>query len=198
MTERAVRSASLGGAVLAAIAASSCCIGPLVVAALGVGGAGAFATIAAYRPHILVGTVVLLGVGYYVTYRKVDACGCTKRGRAGKVGLWLATGMVILFAAVPSVLARLARSDAAVAAPGVAVVTAVIHVQGIDCEGCASGLRAAMSGVGGFHGLELDIPHQTVVVTYEPAPMRLEAYAKAIEAKTGFEVTLPPTHEGSH
>lgn len=195
------RRASVGGAVLAAVAASSCCIGPLVVAALGLGGAGAFAAIGAYRPHILVGTVGLLGVGYYLTYRKTkptaDACGCaTARpsisGRAGKIGLWIATGMVVLFAAIPSVLAHVARQEVEVpVAPGVPVETVTIHVQGIDCEGCATGLRKAMSGVGGLHDLKLDIPHQTVVVSYEPAPGRLEAYAKAIEADTGFEVTLP-------
>lgn len=196
------RRASLGGAVLAAVAASSCCIGPLVVAALGLGGAGAFATIGAYRPHILVGTVGLLGVGYYLTYRKAkptaDACGCAtarrgKSARAAKIGLWIATGTVVLFAAIPSVLAHVARQDVHVpAAPGATMVTAAIHVQGIDCEGCATGLRKAMRGVGGFHDLKLDIPHQTVVVSYEPAPGRLEAYAKAIEAETGFEVALPP------
>ena len=70
--------------------------------------------------------------------------------------------------------------------------TAVLHVQGIDCEACAGGLRKAMRSAGGFHDLKLDIPRQTVAVTYEPAPGRLEAYAKAIEDETGFEVTLPP------
>jgi hypothetical protein len=48
-----------------------------------------------------------------------------------------------------------------------------------------------MTSVGGFHDLKLDIPNQTVLVTYEPAPGRLQAYAKAIEDETGFEVTLP-------
>lgn len=86
---------TLGGAILAALAASSCCIGPLVLAALGVGGAGALAALGAYRPYILGVTAVLLAGGFYLTYRKPraavaegDACGCEKpspkAGRAGR------------------------------------------------------------------------------------------------------------------
>src|SRR5579875_1214121 len=93
--EARAKKLTLGGAVLAALAASSCCIGPLILAALGIGGAGAFAVIGAYRPYILGVTAVLLAGGFYLTYRKPrasavggDACGCEqpspKAGRAGK------------------------------------------------------------------------------------------------------------------
>ncbi len=190
---------TLGGAVLAALAASSCCLGPLLLAALGVGGASAFATIGAYRPYILAGTTALLAAGFYLTYRKpkatsADACGCEKpnrtANRAGKIGLWMATIFVILFAAAPTLLARMTRTAAVPVASGVKVETATIHVQGIDCEGCAAPIRKAMVGVGGFHDLKLDIPAQNVHVTYEPAPGRLEAYARAIEDATGYEVSL--------
>lgn len=66
--ERAKR-LSIGGAVLAALAASSCCLGPLLLAALGVGSAGAIAGLAAYRPYLLAGTALLLAVAFYFTYR---------------------------------------------------------------------------------------------------------------------------------
>lgn len=61
---------SVGGAILAALAASSCCVGPLVLVALGVGGAGGLAVMGAYRPYFLVGTATLRGTGYYLVYRK--------------------------------------------------------------------------------------------------------------------------------
>jgi hypothetical protein len=48
--QRRAKGLSIGAAVLAALAASSCCIGPILLAALGLGGAGLFAGIAAYRP----------------------------------------------------------------------------------------------------------------------------------------------------
>src|SRR5260221_13075469 len=109
---------TLGGAILAALAASSWCIGPLVLAALGIGGAGAFAVLGAYRLYILGVSAVLLVGGFYLTYRKPhtaakgDACGCgqpnPKAGHAGKIGLWIATGMVLVFAAAPNLIAYVA------------------------------------------------------------------------------------------
>jgi mercuric ion transport protein len=192
---------SIGGAVLAALAASSCCLGPLLLAALGVGGAGAFATLSAFRPYILVGTAALLAVGFYLTYRKPavvagDACGCEKpnraASRASKIGLWAATAMILLFAASPTILARLAERPHAVVAPaaGVTLASITIPVEGMDCEACSVHVRKALTAVGGFHDLKLDLPGHSVAVSYEPAPGRLEAYVKAIN-DLGYEATLP-------
>jgi mercuric ion transport protein len=200
-TDDNAKKLSIGGAVLAALAASSCCLGPLLLAALGVGGAGAFATLSAFRPYILVGTAALLAVGFYLTYRKPkvvagDACGCEKpnrtASRAGQIGLWAATAMIVLFAASPTILARLAdRPHAATATPaGVTVVNATIPVEGMDCEACSVHVRKALSEVGGFHDLKLDLPGHSVAVSYEPAPGRLEGYVKAIN-DLGYEATLP-------
>jgi len=113
MNEASTRNASLGGAVAAALAASACCIGPLVLALLGIGGAGFLVALEPYRPIFTVVTVGLLGTGWYLTYRKParapavpsalgavaaegDDCGCEmpKANKAGKRMLWVATGIV--------------------------------------------------------------------------------------------------------
>jgi len=109
-----VRNASFGGSVIAAIAASACCVGPLVFALLGIGGAGFLVTLEPYRPLFTVVTLGLLGSGYYLTYRTQvavaaaptatdDDCGCEmpKTNRAGKRTLWLATALVVLALAFP-------------------------------------------------------------------------------------------------
>jgi copper chaperone CopZ len=195
------RRLSIGAAVLAAIAASSCCIAPLVLAALGIGGAGAFVTLASYRPYILSVTIVLLAVGFYLTYRRPtatvdgDACACErpKVGRAGRWGLWIATLAVVLLAAFPTLAARLAgsRLDSHLAITSTsATQTVVVSVRGIDCEACAIHLKAALDKVGGLRKLDLDIPGQAVTVVYEPASGRLDAYVAAINA-LGYEATLP-------
>ena len=109
MSKDLTRNASLGGAVAAALAASACCIGPLVFALLGIGGAGFLVALEPYRPLLTVVTVGLLGVGWFVTYRKParvavpaglpvvgDDCGCEQPrvNRTGKRMLWAATGVV--------------------------------------------------------------------------------------------------------
>lgn len=189
------RNLTLGGAVVAAIAASACCIGPLVLAVLGIGAAGAFATLTTLRPYILGLTAALLGFGFYLTYRKRptaegDTCGCErpKVMRVGRVGLWIASPLVIVLAAAPPILASVSRGHSEPVANGVEQAT--IHVQGIDCEACAVPLRRALARVGGFRDLSLDVKAQQVTITYEPAPGRLDAYVAAIDA-LGYEAFLP-------
>jgi len=114
MREDLSRTASLGGAVAAAFAASACCIGPLIFALAGIGGAGALVALEPYRPVFTALTAGLLGAGWYLTYRETkpakalptgpnllkttatpDDCGCEmpKANRAGKRLLWVATAI---------------------------------------------------------------------------------------------------------
>jgi mercuric ion transport protein len=60
------------GGILGALAASSCCILPLALFALGVSGAwiGNLTALAPYQPIFLAATAGFLGVGYYLVYRQ--------------------------------------------------------------------------------------------------------------------------------
>ncbi len=189
---------SVGGAILAALAASSCCLGPCLLVALGVGGAGAVAALGAYRPYLLGATAALLGAGFYFTYRRprasADWCGCERprANRAGRIALWISTVVVVLVAASPPLLARWTeapRRDAN-AATDPTLAHATIAVAGVDCEACAAPMRKALARVGGFRDLSLDMSNQSVFVSYEPAPGRLEAYLAAI-SDLGYEAKLP-------
>jgi mercuric ion transport protein len=104
--------AAVAGAVLSAIVASLCCVGPLVFALLGLGGAGLLVKFEPYRPYFIALTFALLGVGFYFTYRKPkaaaagaegDACGCPapRTNRVGRIMLWGATGLVVVALAFP-------------------------------------------------------------------------------------------------
>ena len=101
--------AALGGAVLAALAASLCCgVGPLLVAVFGVGMMGAATAFASARPYLLAGAVVLLAIAYYWTYFKRDAacppgqeCAPQTASRLTRIGLWIAVLLVIFFVLVP-------------------------------------------------------------------------------------------------
>lgn len=200
MNESGARKLSLTGAVLAALAASSCCLGPLVLAGLGLGGAGALAALSSYRGPILGVTAALLAAGFYLTYRKPraaagDACGCEvpRANRAGKVGLWLAAALVAVLVASPNVLARVyAAGQRSPTAATAATQTAIVLVQGADCEACAAHLRSALGKVGGLHELTLNVATQSATVTFEPAPGRLDAYVAAID-DLGYEARITAT-----
>jgi mercuric ion transport protein len=105
--------ASIAGAVAASLLASLCCIGPLLFAAVGIGGAGALVKLERYRTHFTIATVLALGAGFYFTYRtpKVrqgDPCGCAlpRSRRLGRPLLWIATVLVIAIWAFPYLTER--------------------------------------------------------------------------------------------
>jgi mercuric ion transport protein len=108
--------AVIAGGILGAVAASSCCVLPLVFVSLGVSGAwiGNFTALAPYQPYILVLTVAMLGYGFYSVYwrpRQVCADGTCEQplpSQAAKVGLWLGTilvGVAVIFPRIALLLA---------------------------------------------------------------------------------------------
>src|SRR3989338_8143027 len=66
---------SAAGAVVAALAASACCIGPFVLAVLGLGGAASALALAPYRPWLLGASFLLLGASFYLTYPRPGPAG---------------------------------------------------------------------------------------------------------------------------
>jgi mercuric ion transport protein len=65
----------LAGAA-AAIGASACCAGPLLLVVLGVGGAWGSRLVAleAYQPYFIVAALAFFGFAFYRLYRRQDAC----------------------------------------------------------------------------------------------------------------------------
>lgn len=109
--------ATSAGSIVTAFLASACCVGPLIFAMLGLGGAGLLVAFEPYRPYLMALTLALLGIGFYFTYRRprlvaatsavsADACDCPapRTNRAGRVMLWVAMALVIAFFALPYVL----------------------------------------------------------------------------------------------
>jgi mercuric ion transport protein len=99
---------TLAGALLAALAASACCLGPLLVVGLGLGSVGFALALEPYRPWFLAGAALLLALGFYLTYRSKpvpcpsgDGCESPRAGGRAKVFLWLVVGLVVLAASFP-------------------------------------------------------------------------------------------------
>lgn len=95
------------GSVVAAVAASVCCVGPVVAAAIGAGALGAASMrLEPYRPWFLGLTVILLGAAFVTTYRREPAtcadgsCAPSSR-RTAKIVLWAAVVLAGLLAAFP-------------------------------------------------------------------------------------------------
>ena len=92
------------GGLIAALGVSSCCVLPVMLMSVGLGGAwlsNLFA-LSAYQPIFIVIAVGFLGAGFYYVYRKPSqvcevgsSCASPKSNRMVKGLLWVATVFVI-------------------------------------------------------------------------------------------------------
>ena len=94
----------VAGGILGALVASSCCVVPLLLFSLGIGGAwiANLTALAPYKPLLVAATAGLLGYGFYSVYWKAkracaaDAtCARPLPNRLVKAGLWIATVLVV-------------------------------------------------------------------------------------------------------
>ncbi len=92
------------GGIFGALAASSCCIVPLILFSVGIGGAwiGNLTALAPYKPIFVAGTAGLLGYGFYLVYWKprracAEGAACARpiSNRLVQLALWIATVLVI-------------------------------------------------------------------------------------------------------
>ncbi len=97
------------GAVLAAIGASACCIGPLVLVSLGIGGAWVtnLTAMEATRPVFLIATLIFIGLAFWKLYRVPDACetgeACASESvkRNQRIVFWVGSAILIALLAFP-------------------------------------------------------------------------------------------------
>ncbi len=93
------------GSLIAAVLASTCCIGPLLLVTLGVSGAwiGNLTVLEPYQPIFVLVTFVFLAFGFWQVYfrparacKDDEACASPISGRLVKAALWVATVLVAL------------------------------------------------------------------------------------------------------
>ena len=144
---------SLAGAVIGAIAASACCLGPLLLVALGVGGAWAsrLRAVEPFRPLFLALSITLLAFAFYRAYARAGtSCGADgsceppRTRRISRAVLWVVAVLVVGLLAFPylarGLMARCNRSAGAGTQPAAA-----------DCcviPGSAGGSAAQTSATG--------------------------------------------------
>ena len=96
-----------GGAIGAAFAASICCIGPLALALLGLGGGAILVALTPYRPLFVGACALFLGAAFYLAYRPAPQCApdsscATPVSRTKqRLFLWIVTAIISLIVAFP-------------------------------------------------------------------------------------------------
>ena len=101
---------SMVAGVLAGIGESVCCVGPLVLLALGISGAwiGCLTALEPYRPIFIGMTLLFLGLAFHGLYLVPQSCApgtpCvdSQTRKRQRLALWLVTALLLGLLAVPS------------------------------------------------------------------------------------------------
>lgn len=88
------------GTIIAALLATSCCIGPAVfiISGVSVGFLGTLSFLDAYSPYFLGVAVLLLGYSFYRLYLRPVKCACEEDFRARRISrviFWIGTASLI-------------------------------------------------------------------------------------------------------
>ncbi len=202
---------AVGGAIAAAIAASLCCVGPVLFAVLGLGAFGAASFFAAARPYLLAGAVLLLAVGFYWTYFRRqaacapgEACATKPVNRIGRVGLWIASVAVIAFALAPyyigHVASALSRRPASLTTTPTtnqnvpaasqdtqnSVETVTVKVEGMSCTACEVPIRDALARTPGVRAADVSYQRGDARVKFDPKQTSQDQIKRAIDS-TGYK-----------
>lgn len=187
------------GSVVSAIAASACCWLPLLLLAIGVSAAGVSSAFETFRPVFLGVAALLLGYAFYRTYFRQEVCApgssCPvprKGQRFNRVMLWVATGLVLVFALFPKYVGLLlAQSGGHVNVsnvPADAAPVVTLELKGMSCEACAPHVEKALRGIPGVQAATVSYAESRAKVTVDPSsPPSREALVKAVE-EAGYEV----------
>lgn len=181
------------GAVLSAVLASICCVGPLALGALALGGVGFAIGLEKYRPYFLAATAIFLAVGFYQAYfrREICADGSCKVGSgssAVKGMLWVIALAVAGIASFPSWAPLLVRH-----APPAADVNAEMikfAVSGMDCAACTVGIEKSLKKVPGVKDASIDFKRGEATVYAEKGRVAALDLIKAIQSSGPYSARV--------
>src|SRR5216683_3420046 len=186
------------GSTLAALLASLCCLGPLLLGGAGFG-AVQVATFAPLRPYFLAVSGVLLAGGFYVVYRKpmaAEACAretCapeSKTRRMAKPLLWVAALAVAALAFFPSYGVKLVGKPAAAASISSATLqTAELKIKGMDCPVCSGVIQRKLLETPGVVKAEVRYPAGSATVQFNPSQTDTTKLIAAVK-DTGYKAAV--------
>lgn len=204
MTEEKNKSkVALGGAIVAAVAASLCCILPLIAAVAGFTGFAASQFFERWRPYLLAATFGLLAVGFYFAYRPREACEAgsvcerTPAGRWNRAVLWLVAVLVVVLAGFPYYSGWVARAMTKTHGPAEVLAQssqahAVLNIDGMSCGSCAALLEKNLSQIPGVRRAQVSFEKKQAILDYDPRKVDPLRFVKSV-ADAGFKVAGSPT-----
>ncbi len=195
----------IGAGVLTAIAASLCCITPVLALFAGASGiASTFSWIEPLRPYLIGITILVLTFAWYQklkprTKEEID-CECEEddlpAGKAGKPLFWqtkLFLGIVTVFAGVMlafpyySSVFYPAKKIGIIENAQSAINESIYQVKGMTCESCNLHVENEVAKLSGYIDVTADYKTGMVKITYDTLKTSKQEVIEAIN-NTGYKI----------
>jgi len=180
--------------IFAALAASSCCIPPLIALIAGVGGASSsLAWVEPFRPYLIVFAVLAIGYAWYVHLKpkQADDCGCEiekpkfyqKRGFL--IGM---TIFAILSITLPyySGIFYPNNSKEVIAVDSKNIKEIEIKIEGMTCDACENHVDHAVNELNGIIEVSSSYDNENTTIKFDKSQTNKEEIIEAINS-TGYK-----------
>lgn len=185
------------GAVISSVFSSACCWLPLLLLAFGMSAAGVAGFFETWRPWFLTGAIVLLALGFYLSYfRKVpclpgSTCAVLNPRLRGfqRAMLWIATVFIAAFALFPNYHGFIIASGGGAAIEETWTSAAItLRIRGMTCEACAITLQKKLSTLPGVARATVDYKtKRAIVLPTEDRRLTRELLSEAVE-DSGYRI----------
>ena len=188
----------LGAGLLAAFAASLCCIAPVLGVLGGLGGiASTFSFLEPLRPYLIGVTALVLGFAFYQAYnpkKKDDIdCACEEDEKKSflnsKTFLWIVAGVSILMFSFPSYShIFFPETNKIVFVNESNITEAAFQIEGMTCTGCEESVNYALKTEKGVVSATSSFEAGIAEVKYDKSKISAEELSLAVEKKVGYKV----------
>ena len=197
MTTTTKKSKGWVAGLLTAIAASLCCITPVLALLGGASGlASSFSYIEPFRPYLIGLTVLVFGFAWYqklIPQKQVD-CDCEADNKKSfwqsKSFLGIVTvvaGLLIAFPYYAKAFYPKPQEIKVVVVDKTNIQQAVFKIKGMTCESCTQHVNSEISKVKGIVAFQTSYENANSIVKFDNSKTSVDSIAAAINS-TGYKV----------
>jgi copper chaperone CopZ len=185
----------MSAGVLTAIAASLCCITPVIALLAGTSSiASTFSWIEPARPYLIGLTLAVLGFAWYQKLKPaVNECGCAVEDKPKFIQSKTFLLIVTLFAALMIAFPSYAKvffpknEKTEVVANKLAIQTMELSIKGMSCEGCEEEVNHEVNKLAGIVKSETSYKNKKAVVQFDNSKTTVQNIIDAVN-NTGYKV----------
>ena len=198
MTAKSKSGKWAGAGLLSAVAASLCCIAPVLALISGASGvASTFSWMEPFRPYLIGITVLVLALAWYQklkpkTKEEID-CNCNDDGKLPFMQTKKFLGMITVFAALMLAFPYYSRIFYPDNKKEVIIIdSSNVHnvsftIKGMTCSSCEEHVNHAVNELDGIISVESSYNNGNSKIAYDPNRISEEAIKAAI-ATTGYKI----------